>query len=135
MSTFKYVTGAQLIGSAGLNLTTANIAALLVSNVYAPNANTDQHVADIPSAAIVARSDLLTATALTKGVFVGTIPEFDALLSPTEIVGLVLYHETGNDALSELIYYSSDGPGFPFTPNGFDYFVGYDQSNGGFFQV
>lgn len=135
MSTFKYSLASQLIGTAGLNLVTANIAALLVSNVYAPNQNTDQYVAVIPTAAIVARSGLLTAQALTKGIFSGTIPEFDALLSPTKVVALVLYRETGNDALSELLYYSSDGPGFPFIPNGFDYFVGYDQSNGGFFEV
>lgn len=135
MSTFKYANASQLLGSAGLDLVTANVAALLVSNVYAPKMASDQHVADLPSAAIVARSGLLTATALRDGIFVGTIPEFDALLSPTKVVALVLYRETGNDALSELLYYSSDGPGFPFTPDGFDYFVGYDQSNGGFFEV
>lgn len=135
MSTFKYATASQLLGSAGLDLVTANIAALLLSGVYAPNPNTDQFVAVIPPAAIIARSGLLTATALKAGIFVGTIPEFDALLSPTTITALALYVETGNDALSQLIYYSSDGPGFPFVPNGFDYFVGYDQSNGGFFEV
>lgn len=135
MSTFKYSKASQLIGSAGLNLVTANITAMLVSGVYAPNPNLDQYVADLPSAAIIARSGLLTGTALTDGVFKGTVPEFEALLNPTKIVALVLYRETGNDSLSELIYYSSDGPGFPFTAVGFDYYVGYDQSNGGFFQV
>lgn len=135
MSTFKYVKAAQLIGTAGLNLATADIAAALVSNVYAPKPTTDQYVADIPSAAIIIRSGLLTGQALTNGIFSGTIPEFDAFLSPTEVAALVLYVETGNDSLSQLIYYSSDGPGFPFIPDGFSYFIGYDQSNGGFFQV
>lgn len=132
---FKYAAGAQLIGTGGINLLTANFTAMLVSNVYAPNQNTDQHVADIPSAAIIARSGLITGAALKNGVWSATIPEFDALLSPTTVVGLVIYQETGNDSLSTLLYYSSNGPGFPFVPNGFDYFVGFDQSNGGFFQV
>lgn len=135
MSTFKYVNAAQLIGSAQLNLVTANIAALLLSGVYAASMAKDKFVADIPPAAIIARSGLLTSTSLTNGVFSGIIPEFDSLISPTPVTAIALYVETGNDALSQLIYYSNDGTGFPFTPQGFDYFIGFDASNGGYFQV
>lgn len=135
MSTFKYAYGAQLIGTAQLNLTTAVINALLVSGVYAPKPYTDQHVADIPPAAILVRTGYLTGQALNNGVFSGNIPTQNAFLSATICVGLVLFNDTGNDALSPLLYYSSDGPGFPFKPAGFNYSFGYDQSNGGFFQV
>lgn len=135
MSTFKYVKGAQLIGSGGVDLLTANINAMLVSRVYAPNRAADQFVAIIPPAAILVRTGLLTGLSLAGGVFSGTIPEIDAYLNPTLAAALVLYVETGNDALSTLLYYSSDGPGFPFPGQGLSYFIGYDQSNGGFFQV
>lgn len=135
MATFKYVKAEQLIGTAGINLLTANLTCALLSGVYAPNRNTDQFVADIPPAAIIARSGLLTAQALTQGIFSATIPEFGSLLSVTSVAAMVIYLETGNDAASKLLYYSSDGVGFPFVPSGFNYFVGYDQSNGGFFEV
>lgn len=135
MSTFKYAAGSQLLGTGGLDLLTANINAMLVSGTYSPSMVKDQYVSDIPSGAILVRSGFLTSPKLTNGVFAGNIPEIDAFLNVNLVVALVIFVDTGTDTTSTLLYYSSDGPGFPFVGEGFNYFIGYDQSNGGFFQV
>jgi hypothetical protein len=84
---------------------------------------------------VIARSDVMTNKAETAGICRGELPEFLALASPQSAVGFILYIDTGNDATSQLLYYSSDGVGFPFTPAGINYFVGYDEANGGFFEI
>lgn len=133
---FKYGKASVAIGSGSINLLTANIQAMLVSAAYAPLPNTDQYVSDIPPAAVIVRDSVLTGKGLTSsGVFFGTIPVFSSLVSAIKAAALVLYVNSGVDNTSRLLYYSSTGPGFPFLPQGFQYVVGYDQSNGGFFQV
>lgn len=133
---FKYGAGSVAIGTGLINLLTANVQAMLVSALYAPQPNTDAHVSDIPIGAIIARDKALTGLRLnSSGVFSGTIPTFNSLVSSSQVVGVVLYVNSGLDSTSQLLYYSSTGPGFPFLPQGFQYVVGFDQSNGGFFQV
>lgn len=135
MATFKYDRGMLLVGTAGINLKTAVIKAALVSAAYSASKSADGFVSDIPAAALLARSAQLTGTDIVGGVFKGTIPQFSALLLVSPASGLVLYQEGGNDATSALLYYSNDGIGFPFTANGINYFIGYDQANGGWFQL
>lgn len=135
MSTFKYYTASNAFGTAQINWLTNTICALLVNSTYAPSQAKDQYVSDIPSAAIIARSAQLTSKAITNGVCRGLIPEFDALVSLLPAAALILYVNSSVDDSSQLIYYSSDGFGFPFLPQGLNYFVTYDQANGGYFQL
>lgn len=117
-----------------INWTLANTKAMLVSGVYAP-LPTHNFVSDIPTAAIAMRSSAMTANAHNAGVCSGIVPSFQALLWADPIVAIVIYIDSGSDSTSQLVYYSSGGIGFPFIAVGFDYFVGYDQSNGGWFEV
>lgn len=138
MATTDFVYGKARIalGSGAINLLTASVKAMLVGNAYSPAPIGDQYVSSIPSPAIVARSPLLTGNGITSsGVFFGNIPVFGALLSATPVVAMILYIDTGSDASSPLLYYTSGGVGFPFTPQGLNYFIGFDQVNGGYFQA
>ena len=133
---FVYGKARASFGQAGINLLTADIRAMLVSAAYSPAPNTDQYVSSIPSGAVIIRDVALTGKSFSiSGGFVGTIPTFDALIAAQPCVAVILYAYTGTDSTSKLLYYSSDGPGFPFLPTGFDYTVGYDQSSGGWFQA
>lgn len=133
---FKYGKGSIAIGSGAIDLLTTAVQAMLVSASYAPQSNVDAFVSDIPNEAVIIRDVVLTGNGLSPfGVFFGTVPPFNALISTDTVVAIVLYVNSGNDATSQLLYYSGGGSGFPFLPQGFNYVVGYDQNNGGFFQV
>jgi hypothetical protein len=135
---FVYATGRKAINSAALgNLGAATIGYALVSNGYSPNPNTDQYFSSVPGAAIVAGgigSHLTGVSLSANGSLIGTVPQFLSFISALTVVALVLFVDTGNANTSQLLYYSSSGPGFPFQPQGFNYVVAYDQVAGGFFQ-
>ncbi len=131
---FVYNKGRVALNSGAINLATATIGAALVSAQYSPNPASDQFLSVIPSVAIIAQVDLTGTSVGPNGAFKGSIPQFSALLSGSIVVAVVLYVDTGNPVTSRLLYYSSSGPGFPFSPQGFNYIVAYDQNNGGFFQ-
>jgi len=134
---FVYNNARYLFATAQLNWLTAPINAMLVSTNYAPSVN-HKYVTDItgqPGAVIVRDKALSSLGVNSAGVCYGSIPEIDALLSSYTCQGVVLYSLSGSDATSPLIYFTSSGVGFPFLPLGFNYDIGYDQSNGGYFQV
>jgi hypothetical protein len=106
----------------------------LVNYLYVPSLD-DLYVDDIPADAIIVRDVVLTGVGQKKGVCYGTIPQFNALSSPYPVVGIILYSNIGDDTVSPLIYYSSTGLGFPWLALGFNYFVGFDASLGGWFQA
>jgi hypothetical protein len=134
-SDFVYNNARVLLGSAQLDWTTAPINFAFVGLGYSPS-KSHTSMADIPVDAIIIRDVALTSTAISAaGICYGVIPVVEALLSDIQIVGMVLYSLGGDDASSPLIYYSSTGPGFPFFAQGFDYFVGFDQTSGGWFEA
>lgn len=134
MATFKYDHACDMFASAQLSWISGSIKAMLVANSYGP-LRTHKFVSEVFVGAILLRTDELLNRATNAGVCRGDVPELLAFEAGEPVVALILYADTGDDTTSPLIYYSSDGPGFPFTPTGFNYFIGYDQSNGGFFQV
>lgn len=107
---------------------------MLVDAGYTPNLN-DQYVSSIPAGAIVTRDQLMTSVAQASGYCTGIIPQMNALLWPNPIVAVIIYASTGVDATSRLIYYSSDGFGFPWTATGFNYAVAMDQAYGAWFAL
>jgi hypothetical protein len=134
---FVYNNARYLFATGQLDWLTAPINAMLVTENYSPLI-THKYVTDITNQAnaVLVRDKVLTNLGVTSsGVVYGTIPEIGALLSSSQVQGVVLYSNTGIDGASPLIYFSSGGFGFPFIPVGFSYDIGFDQSNGGYFQV
>lgn len=134
MPSFKYDSASQKFATAQLNWPLLTVGGLLVSGDYLPSL-AHSFVSDIPAGAIIARTGDLTSLAAAKGICAGIVPQVDSLLAGVPVVAFVLYVDTGTDTTSQLLYYSSDGAGFPFNAQGFNYAVAYDQSAGGFFQV
>lgn len=133
---FVYGKGRKAIGQGQIDLLTAAVNIMLVSADYTPAPTIDQWVSDVTASAIILRDVALTGLGLSSsGVFFGTIPPFNALSSAIPVVAVILYVKDSVDSSSALLYYSSTGPGFPFTPQGFNYVIGFDQANGGYFQA
>lgn len=141
VQTFLYGNASQQFGTAQWNWPALSVGALLVSGAYVPQINVDTYVSSIPPTAILARSDQghgagdLTNLAMTFGIAQGILPPFLALLTTVPVVAVVLFVDTGDDTTSQLIYYSSSGAGFPFTPEGFNYAIVPAGILGGWFQV
>jgi hypothetical protein len=132
---FVYGAGRKALNTGQVDWLTAAVNAMLVSAVYSPQPNTDKFVSDISSAAILIRDAALTSKGITSaGVCFGTIPPYNSLALAAPAVGVILYVLAESDGASQLLYYSSTGSGFPFLAQGFNYVIGYDQSNGGYFQ-
>lgn len=131
---FLYYNVRSLFATAQLNWPVAAVKAMLVSNLYSPQL-THVNVSDIPPSAIIIRDLVCTGIGQKNGVCFCSIPQMTGLTSPYEVIAVILYVAGSDDAHSPLVYYSSTGPGFPFVVDGFSYFVGFDQSAGGFFQV
>lgn len=130
---FVYDTARLALNTAQINLSGVTIGAALVSASYSPQPSTDQFLSQVPAGAIVAQQDLSTPALSPAGALQGFL-QFNALISPSPIVALLLYIDTGDPSTSQLLYYSSGGPGFPFVAQGFNYVIGFDQNNGGYFQ-
>lgn len=131
---FVYDNARQLFATAQINWPAAPINAMLVSSLYIPSL-AHVSISDIPAGAIIVRDLPLTNLAATKGICSGTLPEVVGIVTPYKVAAVVLYVLGVSDAVSKLVYYSSTGPGFPFDIVGFTYTVGFDQTQGGFFQV
>ncbi len=132
-NTFLYNNARHLFATGQINWPGAAAHAVLVNAAYAPQPS-DKFLSDVPAGAIM-QDVPMTGLAQTNGLCYGVIPQFNAFLSPTPVIALLIYLSIGPASTSPLIYYSSDGIGFPFTPLGFNYAVGFDQSAGGYFQV
>jgi len=134
VSTFRYAHAASDFATAALNWVTCVPKVMLVDAGYVPSA-THQYVTSITPSAIAVRDLAMTSVAQTDGVCSGTVADASALIWPNPIVAVIIYASTGVDATSRLIYYSSDGIGFPLTAVGFNYSVAFDQTHAGWFQV
>lgn len=135
MATFLYGSASQQFASKQWDWAALTVWGALVSSLYVPRINVDVNVSDIPAAAIIARVGPMTSQGEVLGYCAGVLPNYVALLSAIDAVAIVLYVKGISDAASPLIYYSADGAGFPFTPQGFDYAVAQDLVQGGWFQV
>jgi hypothetical protein len=132
-NTFLYNNARSMLATGQINWPSCAAHAVLVNAAYAPSL-ADKFLSDVPSGAIM-QDVAMTGLAQSNGVCYGVIPQFDAFLSPSVVVALLIYISNGPASTSPLVYYSADGIGFPFQPLGFNYAVGFDQSAGGFFQA
>jgi hypothetical protein len=107
---------------------------MFVAIDYVPD-RTHVYVSEIPSAAILKRSDALSSKAATDGYATGLPNEFLLYRNAAPVYAVIVYRDTGDDASSELVAYTDDGPALPFVGIGFNYTVTYNATLGGFFRA
>jgi hypothetical protein len=135
VATFLYGKTSESFAEAQLVWESLVVWGLLVDHTYTPQVNADKFVSNIPASSIIARIGPMTSQATANGVCSGLLPTFNSLINPLPAAAVVLYINTNVDTTSQLLYYSSDGIGFPLPLQGFNYAIAFDQTLGGWFQV
>ena len=99
---------------------------MLTASEYTVNLVTDDFVADISAAYRVASGLSLSALSASDGVADGD--NVTALaVSGSKIFRFVIYHDTTNEATSDLILVDDTATGLPLTPNGGDINLTFDS--------
>jgi len=104
----------QLLLSGGINLTSADIRAIIVDSADYTYSASHDFLDDVPGAGRVAVSSALGSKTVTSGVFDAADVTYSSVTGDS-VEAIVLYHHTGTDATSELIAYID---GITVTPNG-----------------
>ncbi len=113
-----YEKGIDRIGTAGVNLTTADIRVRLVDLAdYTPDFVNDEALDDIPGAARVGNAVALTSKTLVGGVFDADDPTI-ATVSGDESEVLIGYIHNATESLAYLLFYIDTATGLPIDPNG-----------------
>lgn len=112
--------------SAGLNLASSNLKAVLVDTGTYTYSAAHQFLSDLSG--IVATSGNLASKTTTNGTFDAADVTFTAV-SGVSVEAIVIYQDTGVAGTSQLICYFDTGvTGLPVTPNGGDIVVQWNGS-------
>jgi hypothetical protein len=115
MANFVYKKAKEAFLNGNLNLLSNQLKVLLLNNSeYTPNQDTDEFVSNIPSTAVVKRSEAISSVTTTNGVLDGgdlTIIEYDG----SAFDAIAMYQSGTSDSNSRLIFYISDSEGLPFS--------------------
>lgn len=87
---------------------------------YVIDPNVDRYLSAILVADRIATSGALTGKTFTNGVFKCDGFSYGVLASGGPYGALVLYHDTGDAATSELLVYIDTMDGLPLSPSGFN---------------
>lgn len=101
---------------------------------YSVNLAAHEFLSDIPSAARVAISGALTGKTATGGVADADDVTIAAVSGPT-VEALVIFKDTGNPSTSPLIAWIDTASGLPFTPNGGDVTIQWDNGANRIFKL
>jgi hypothetical protein len=131
MATFWYNKGREGFTDASISWPTNDIRVALVDkNLYNPAATTSDKFLDAISGisnAIIARMGAgLTGKTNVDGILDATDPTLTAVTGAS-VGAWVLYAWTGSDATSRLIAFVDNSGGLPFTPNGGDVTITFDN--------
>ena len=102
MANTVYPKALGTIADAGVNLSSATLKALAVKSPQAYN-SANQYVSDLTAADIIVRSAALTSVTTTNGVITSANFTLPACTSGDTIIAVVLYHDSGADASSDLL--------------------------------
>lgn len=120
MASVVYASAKAKFLTAGLNLATLNIKAVLVDTAQYTFSAAHDFLDDVPSGARVATSGNLASKTTTGGVFDAADVTFTAVTGAT-VEAVIIYNDTGTASTSDLIaFIDSASSGLPFTPNGGD---------------
>ncbi|MFD7093379.1 hypothetical protein [Streptomyces xanthophaeus] len=114
MASALYPSFKALLLTAGLNLSSADIRAVIIDSADYSYSAAHDFLDDVPAGARVAVSPALSSKTTTGGVFDAADAVFTAATGDS-VETIVLYRHTGTDATSELIAYID---GVSVTPNG-----------------
>lgn len=128
MANVVFKSAKQAFLSGGLDLTSVTVKAVLVdTGAYTFNA-AHANLSDIPSGARIATSGALASKTVTDGVFDAADITINAVSGAT-VEAVVLFKDTGTASTSSLIaYIDTASAGLPFTPNGGDCSISFDNS-------
>lgn len=115
-----YKKGLEAFLSGSISWSAADIKVVLVDTAgYAVNLSTHQYLSDIGAGYRIATSGNLSGKSVTDGVGDASDVTITAVTGAS-VEALVIYKDTGNAATSPLICYIDTMTGLPFTPNGSD---------------
>jgi hypothetical protein len=110
----------EQILQSGVNLSSANIKAVLVDLADYTYSSAHEFLTSVPSAARVATSANLGTKTFTNGTFDTADTTFTAVTGD-QSEAVILYVDTGTESTSRLIVFRDTGvTGLPVTPNGGD---------------
>lgn len=130
-----YTKGKEGLLDGSIKWTTDNLkVCLLDAGAYTANLATDKFLSDIPAAARIASSNVLTNRTATAGVADADDMSYPAISGPS-IEAFVLYADTGVPTSSRLLAYFDTGTGLPFTTNGGEVDIIWPSDGNGIFKL
>lgn len=135
MANALYMKARQGFLSGDISWSNHSIKAVLVdTGLYTPNIDTNQYLADIPSAARVAISGALTGKTAENG-YAGAASLTIPAVSGATCEAIVLFRDTGSLATSQLIAFIDTNPGLPLVPNGGDVNLHWNTTGNKIFRI
>lgn len=124
MTTALYAPGKAAILRGDLDVSGGDIRVLPVTAAYTPNMTAHANLEDVAggarAAAAVALTSKVITTAIGLAIFDADDVTFPSVASGDDIVGLVMYLHTGNEATATLLGYFDYFSNLPLTPDGRD---------------
>jgi hypothetical protein len=112
-----YKVARQKFATATLDWQDMDFGVVLVDSGYTPDFNTYEVLSDIPSGSRIASQPLQNKTVKGAGLCYADNVTFPSV-SGNPITQIVVYHDTGNPATSDLVVYINQATGLPLTPTG-----------------
>lgn len=135
MATVLYDKARQAFLAGTISFSGDNIKAVLIdTGVYSPSFSTNTYLSDIPAGARIGISGNLASKTVTDGIADAADIIFPLLSGPT-VEAIALFKDTGSAASSPLICYIDSGTGLPFTPNGGDLNVAWNNGTNKIFKL
>lgn len=130
MANVLYSKGKEALLTGNIVWSTDNMKVVLVDTGQYNFSDSHQYLSDVPSAARIATSGNLSGKTATNGTADASDTSFAAVSGAT-VEALVVYKDTGSASTSRLLaYIDTTGSGLPFTPNGGDIIISWDNTNG-----
>ena len=130
-----YISAKQLLLEAQLNWPSDPIYGVLLDNTFYTFSPNHASLADIPTVARIESSDYLTGrTALNGAADADDLP-FDPILGGPIITSMILVKDGGADIDSKLIAYIDQAVNLPYTPDGRQIVVQWDNGPNRIFHV
>lgn len=135
MANSMYAKGKQNILDGNIDFSSDTIKAVFLDGAdYTPNLSTDDALNDIPGAAIVGTAVALASKTLTDGVFDAADTTLTAVTGDVAEY-ILLYKDSGTSSTSWLIALYDTATGLPFTPNGGDAVIAWDNGANKIFKI